>query len=235
MSNASSVTTAKQIRVVLFDLDGTLADTAPDLAYALNQTLEKHGRSPLPYEQIKPKVSHGASALIRLGFDITPDNDVFDSLLQDLLQIYSANIHRETTLFPGMDRVLQQLEQLGIAWGIVTNKPARFTDPLIKSMGLMERAACVVSGDTTANSKPHPEPILYGCELAGGHSPRECLYIGDAQRDIEAGLNAGTATLVALFGYLGFDDRPETWGADGTVDQPEQILEWLKAGCSSSE
>ncbi len=232
MSSVSSVTTAKQIRVVLFDLDGTLADTALDLAYALNQTLEQHGRSPLPYERIKPKVSHGASALIRLGFDITPDNKVFDSLLQDLLRIYSANIHRETVLFPGMDRVLQQLEQRGIAWGIVTNKPARFTDPLIKSMGLMDRAACVVSGDTTANSKPHPEPIIYGCKLAGGHNPKACLYIGDARRDIESGLNAGTATLVALFGYLEPDDQPETWGADGTVDRPEQILEWLEERCS---
>ncbi len=233
MSNTLSVTTAKQIRVVLFDLDGTLADTAPDLAYALNQTLEKHGRSPLPYEQIKPKVSHGASALIRLGFGLTSDNEGFDPLLQDLLQTYSANIHRETTLFPGMEAVLQQLEQQDIAWGIVTNKPARFTDPLIKSMGLMDRAACVVSGDTTANSKPHPEPILYGCKLAGGHNPRECLYVGDAQRDIESGINAGTATLVALFGYLGSDDQPETWGADGAVDHPEQILEWLDIGHSS--
>ena len=227
MRNPSSTTGANKIRVVLFDLDGTLADTAPDLAYALNQTLEKHGHPTLPYEQIKPKVSHGASALIRLGFNLTPDDAGFDSHLQELLQIYSANIHRETTLFPGMDNVLQQLEQQGIAWGIVTNKPSRFTDPLIKSMDLMDRAACVVSGDTTPNSKPHPEPILHACRLAGGHGPEECLYIGDAQRDIEAGINAGTATLVALFGYLGSDDHPKSWGADGCIEHPEQILKWL--------
>jgi len=233
MSNTSSTTSAKQIRVVLFDLDGTLADTAPDLAYALNQTLEKHGRPPLPYEQIKPKVSHGASALVRLGFNLTPDDENFSLLLQELLQIYSANIHHKTTLFPGMEKVLQQLEQQGIAWGIVTNKPARFTDPLIKSMGLMDRAACVVSGDTTANSKPHPEPILHGCRVAGGHTPKECLYIGDAERDIESGINAGTATLIALFGYLGSDDHPETWGADGSVENPLQILEWLNIEHSS--
>ncbi|MFC1602572.1 HAD family hydrolase [Pseudomonadota bacterium] len=227
MSNTSSTAAAQQIRVVLFDLDGTLADTAPDLAYALNQTLERHDLPPLPYEQIKPKVSHGASALIRLGFNLTPDDEGFDSLLQELLRIYAANVHRETSLFPGMEKVLHQLEQQGIAWGIVTNKPSRFTDPLIKSMGLMDRAACVVSGDTTANSKPHPEPILHGCMVAGGHSPQECLYIGDAQRDIESGINAGTATLVALFGYLGSDDHPETWGATDAVEHPEQILEWL--------
>jgi len=227
MSSASSTTAAKKVHIVLFDLDGTLADTAPDLAYALNQTLEKHGLPQLPYEQIKPKVSHGASALIRLGFNLTPDDEAFDPLLQELLQIYSANIHRETTLFSGMDKVLQQLEKQGIAWGIVTNKPSRFTDPLMKSMGLTDRASCIVSGDTTANSKPHPEPILHACKLAGGHSPEECLYIGDAERDIESGINAGTATLVALFGYLGSDDHPKTWGADGYVAHPEQILEWL--------
>jgi len=227
MSNTSSATVNKKIGIVLFDLDGTLADTAPDLAYALNQTLKKHNHPTLPYEQIKPKVSHGASALIRLGFNLTPDDQAFDPLLQELLQIYSANIHRETALFPGMESVLKQLEQRGIAWGIVTNKPSRFTDPLIKSMGLTDRAACIISGDTTANSKPHPEPILHACRVAGGHSPEECLYIGDAQRDIESGINAGTATLIALFGYLGSDDHPEKWGADASIEHPEQILEWL--------
>ncbi len=227
MSNHSSAPAKKRTGVVLFDLDGTLADTAPDLAYALNQTLKKHNHPALPYEQIKPKVSHGASALIRLGFNLTPDDEAFDPLLQELLQIYSANIHRETTLFPGMEPLLKQLEQRNIAWGVVTNKPSRFTDPLMQSMGLTDRAACIVSGDTTANSKPHPEPILYACRLAGGHSPEECLYIGDAQRDIESGINAGTATLVALFGYLGPEDHPEKWGADGSVEHPEQILAWL--------
>jgi len=229
-SSPPSATVTKKIRIVLFDLDGTLADTAPDLAYALNQTLTRHNHPALPYEQIKPKVSHGASALIRLGFNLTSDDKAFAPLLQELLQIYSANIHRETSLFPGMEKVLQQLEQRGIAWGIVTNKPSRFTDPLMKSMGLTGRAACIVSGDTTTNSKPHPEPILHACRLAGGHSPEECLYIGDAQRDIESGLNAGTATLVALFGYLGPDDHPRSWGADGYIEYPAQILEWLDGG-----
>ncbi len=226
-STLSATINRKAISVILFDLDGTLADTAPDLAYALNQTLKRHNHPPLPYDQIKPKVSHGASALIRLGFDLTPDDEAFAPLLQELLQIYSANIHRETALFPGMKEVLERLEQRGIAWGIVTNKPSRFTDPLMKSMGLADRAACIVSGDTTMNSKPHPEPILHACRLAGGHSPEACLYIGDAQRDIESGLAAGTATLVALFGYLGSDDHPEKWGADGYITHPKQILEWL--------
>lgn len=231
MSSTSPATINREaIRVILFDLDGTLADTAPDLAYALNQTLKRHNHPALPYDQIKPKVSHGASALIRLGFNLTPDDKAFAPLLQELLQCYSANIHRETRLFPGMEQLLEKLEQRGIAWGIVTNKPSRFTDPLMKSMGLTNRAACIVSGDTTMNSKPHPEPILHACRLAGGHSPEACLYIGDAERDIESGLNAGTATLVAMFGYLGPDDHPEQWGADGYIAHPEQILEWLDEG-----
>ncbi len=215
------------IRLVLFDLDGTLADTAPDLAYALNQTLKCHGRPPLPYAQIRPVVSHGASALIRLGFGLTTDDDAFAPLLQQLLQCYSANIHRETRLFPGMEPLLETLERRGIAWGVVTNKPARFTNPLMACMGLAERAACIVSGDTTRHRKPHPEPILHACRQAGGQEPKGALYIGDAQRDIESGLNAGTATLVALFGYLGPDDTPEQWGADGCITHPGQILEWL--------
>ena len=215
-----------RIRVVLFDLDGTFADTAPDLAYALNRTLELHGREPLPLEQIRPAASHGGIALIRLGFGLEPQDEGFASLRQEFLRFYREHLCRETALFPGMLQLLEELERRGIRWGIVTNKPARLTNPLMEQLGLNERAACIVSGDTTGNSKPHPEPILHACRLAGGR-PEECLYVGDAQRDIEAGRNAGTATLIALFGYLGEDDHPETWGADGAVAQPSEILEWL--------
>jgi phosphoglycolate phosphatase len=212
--------------VVLFDLDGTLADTAPDLANALNRTLQNHGKAPLTLEQIRPAVSHGAAALIRLGFGLQPDDDQFEPLRQELIGYYSEDLSSETTLFPGMDKVLEQLEECGLRWGIVTNKPARLTDPLMEQMGMDQRAACIVSGDTTANSKPHPEPILHACELAGG-TPQQCLYVGDAKRDIEAGHNAGTQTLVALFGYLGEEDHPETWQADAQIEQPSGILEWL--------
>lgn len=214
------------VSLVLFDLDGTLADTAPDLAYALNQTLLRHGRAPLPLEQIRPHVSHGGIALTCFGFDITPDHPEFPRYRQDLLATYQANLTRETTLFPGMAPVLEELQQASIGWGIVTNKPARLTDPLVAGLGLAERAACVVSGDTTAHSKPHPEPILHACRITGTQ-PAACLYVGDAERDIVAGRDAGTHTLAALFGYLGQDDRPQEWGADDMVSQPGEILDKL--------
>lgn len=225
--NDPATTATHTIRVVLFDLDGTLADTAPDLAAALNRTLGLHSRPPLPYSRIRPEVSHGAAALIQLGFGLTPEEEEFESLRQDLLRFYRTNIHRKTTLFPGMEKVLKQLETHNIRWGVVTNKPSSLTNPLMESMGLTGRAACIVSGDTTSNKKPHAEPILHACKLAGGHHPDECLYVGDARRDIESGRNAGAATLIALFGYLGNNDRPGEWGADGMVKRPEQILEWL--------
>jgi 2-phosphoglycolate phosphatase len=213
----------RPIHLVLFDLDGTLADTAPDLAYALNQTLEKHGRDPLPFEQIRPHVSHGGIALIRAGFGIEPEHPEFQQYREDLLDIYQQNIARETVLFPDMPQVLEQLEQHGIGWGIVTNKPAWLTDPLMQGMGLTHRAACIISGDTTPNSKPHPGPILYACESAG-ITPTACLYIGDAERDIVAGRDAGTATLTALFGYLDEKDQPDSWGADDCIAEPLDIL-----------
>ena len=230
MTNSTLPGTARfmdrPVRLVLFDLDGTLADTAPDLAYALNQTLIRHGRQALPFAKIRPHVSHGGIALIRAGFDIAPDHPEFQRYREDLLAVYLANITRETTLFQGMEPVLEQLEHQAIGWGVVTNKPAWLTDPLMEGLGLTQRAACIISGDTTPNSKPHPGPILHACKLAG-RAPHECLYIGDAERDIIAGRAAGTTTLTALFGYLDSHDRPDTWGADGTVATPGQVLEKL--------
>jgi 2-phosphoglycolate phosphatase len=216
----------RDIRLVLFDLDGTFADTAPDLAFALNRTLERHGRAPIPFDEIRPHVSHGGIALVRAGFKIEQDHPKFEEYRQDLLAIYRENIHRETVLFAGMDTVLERLEKEGIPWGIVTNKPSWLTDPLMEGINLSHRAACIVSGDTTANSKPHPGPILHACTLAR-ELPAQCLYVGDAERDIEAGRRAGTATLTALFGYLDEGDTPEAWGADDTVEHPLQILERL--------
>lgn len=216
----------RPVRLVLFDLDGTLADTAPDLAYALNQTLIRHGHAALPFERIRPHVSHGGVALIRAGFGIEPEHPEFQRYRQDLLDLYQAHITRETALFPGMPEVLEQLERHGVGWGVVTNKPAWLTDPLMAGMGLTPRAACIVSGDTTPHSKPHPGPILHACELAG-IQPRECLFIGDAERDIIAGRAAGTTTLTALFGYIDEQDRPDDWGADDSIASPRQILEKL--------
>ena len=211
---------------VLFDLDGTFADTAPDLAYALNRVLESNGREPKPFDAIRPHVSHGGMALIRFGFDMDPTETEFDGLRRSLLDVYQNNIARETRLFPGMLELIESLEQRDIPWGIVTNKPAWLTDPLMAELGFSERAHCIISGDTTAHAKPHPEPILHACRLLG-IDPADCWYLGDAQRDIDAGLAAGTRTLVAGFGYLAEQDDPLSWGADGIIEHPLETLDWL--------
>jgi 2-phosphoglycolate phosphatase len=222
------VTSSRSIKTVLFDLDGTLADTAPDLAYALNQVLIEQGRAPLLYETIRPVVSNGGVALTRLGFGLDSEHPDFPPLYQRLLEIYRANIARETTLFPGMAELLESIEQNGMNWGVVTNKPAWLTDPLMDALGLTERAACIVSGDTCTNRKPHPQSILHGCQLAGSAAP-DCVYIGDAQRDIEAGNRAGMRTIVALFGYIADNDQPQDWGADALHHTPADIQKWLNS------
>ena len=216
----------RAIRAVLFDLDGTFADTAPDLAYALNETLRRFGGEPLPFAAIRPHVSHGATALVRLGFGLEPGTEPFEVRRQVLLDVYEANLCRGTRPFDGIPQVLDVLEAHGLGWGIVTNKPAWLTDPLMAAMGFAPRAGCIVSGDTTPNRKPHPEPILHACALLSV-TPSACVYVGDAERDIEAGRRAGTATLAATFGYLQADEDPARWGADALVDDPRDLLAWL--------
>ena len=215
-----------QINTVLFDLDGTLLDTAPDLADALNTVLVENHREPLPYPTIRGVVSHGGMALIKLGFGLDEASPEFDPLRQRLLSIYRDNLSNRTRPFPGMTELLEQLEQSGLSWGVVTNKPGWLTEPLLQDLGLLERAACVVSGDTLNERKPHPAPMLHACEQAGSR-PENCVYIGDAQRDVEAGRNANMHTLVALFGYFMDDDRPHEWQADGVLEQPLDLLAWL--------
>jgi len=214
------------LRTILFDLDGTLADTAPDLAHALNAVLREQGRPALPFARIRPAVSHGASALIRLGFNIEPDDANFETLRLRLLDIYQQHLADQTILFPGVPELLAQIEQRGMNWGVITNKPAWLTEPLMDKLGLMQRAACIVSGDTTARRKPDPEPMLYACSKAGS-AVQECVYVGDAERDIEAGKRAGMKTLVALFGYIADGDKPHTWGADGMINAPQDVLAWM--------
>lgn len=223
----------REIELVLFDLDGTLADTASDLAYALNQTLAKHQQPELSFETIRPHVSNGSIALVQIGFNIDIEHPEFNQYRQDILDIYLANVCRETTLFPEMDTVIKTLESNNITWGIVTNKPAYLTDPLMEQMNLSSRAACIISGDTTAHSKPHPEPIFHACR-AVGIAPEKCLYVGDAERDIEAGRRAGTATLTALFGYIADHDTPEHWGADKMIKTPIELLHLLGINASHS-
>lgn len=216
----------RPVQAVLFDLDGTLADTAPDLAYALNQVLAEQGRAPLPYAAIRPEVSHGSQGLLRLGFGLEETDRAYAPLRLRLLDIYQANLARATRLFPGMEQVLTELEARAIAWGVVTNKPAWLTEPLLEALGLRARAACVVSGDTLPQRKPDPVPMLLACRQAGC-AAAACLYVGDAQRDVEAGRRAGMTTLVALYGYLGAADRPHDWGADGLITTALETLEWL--------
>ena len=214
------------IRTVLFDLDGTLADTALDLGYALNTLLQEHGKPALAHDVIRPVASHGAAGLIELGFAVARDTPRFIPLRERFLSIYKTNLTRATVLFPDVPALLDQLAARGLNWGIVTNKPAFLTNPLVEQLGLREDAVCVVSGDTTANRKPHPEPMLHACQLAGS-KPEECLYVGDAARDIEAGKAAGMRTVVALFGYIGVDDQPQNWGANGMIHQPLDVLDWI--------
>ncbi len=211
------------IECMLFDLDGTLADTAPDLANALNATLEHFGQPPLAFEKIRPVVSHGGIALISLGFGMHPDDPGFEERRQHLLQVYLDNICQSTRLFPGMDEVLQTLHEKNIPWGIVTNKPAWLTDPLMAALPMPCRTQVVISGDTCEHRKPHPQPLLLASERL--HTPPgQCLYIGDAQRDIQAGKAAGMHTACALFGYIQEQDRPLEWQADFSLEQPGDLL-----------
>ncbi len=217
--------THRSIRAVLFDLDGTLADTAPDLACALNRLLAERGQAPVPLAQTRPYTSSGARGLIGAGLGIGPDHPEYEALKMRFLDLYAENILVDTKLFPGMEALLGELEKRQLRWGIVTNKAARFTDPLITAMGLARRSSCTVSGDTTAHIKPHPEPLLHAARQIG-LEPTVCLYVGDDLRDIQAARAAGMPVLAAAFGYLG-DSDPRDWQADGVINHPSEILNFL--------
>lgn len=211
---------------VLFDLDGTLVDTAPDLGHALNLQLVKHGKPTLADAAIRPFASHGSKGLLGLGFGITPEDKNFIAMRDEYLDIYESVLTREPTLFDGMRAVLDGLTSQQLAWGIVTNKPGRFTVPLVESMRLDQEAVCVVSGDEAPQPKPSPETLFLACEKAKV-KPESCIYVGDAERDIEAGRAAGMKTVVALYGYIDETDEPLTWGADEAIHQPQDLLELL--------
>ena len=214
------------IRAVLFDLDGTLVDTAPDLGYALNLQRSRHGLPALADDIIRPQASHGARGLLGVGFDLHPDAPHYGIMREEFLQIYSENICRHSKLFPGILDLLGALEAKNLAWGVVTNKPARFTEPLMSILDLAERASCIVSGDTCPQCKPHPAPMLVAAEMCGVE-PAQCLYVGDAARDIEAATAAGMPALAAAWGYLDSADQPETWGAHAIIHTPSEILAYL--------
>jgi phosphoglycolate phosphatase len=211
---------------VLFDLDGTLLDTAPDLLAALDRAMQQHGFPPVNKERIRPYISYGARAMVRESLKAAYNDAMHTRILQTMLDHYQAHIAERTRLFRGMDEVLDTLESRGIIWGVVTNKRKRFTDPLMDALKLARRAACIVSGDTANNSKPHPEPVLLACRQAG-IDPSQCLYVGDSAHDIEAGKSAGMTTLIAMYGYLKPGDDVRDWGADGFINAPLEILPWL--------
>lgn len=214
-------------QALLLDLDGTLLDTAPDMANALNVLLVEEQRAPLPFAQIRPVVSHGSAGLIRLAFG-TPDDLERQRLVARFLAIYRAALAVHSQPFAGFTELLQQVRTSGLRWGIVTNKPAWLTDPLLAALRLDVQADCVISGDTTSERKPHPLPLLHAAQLIG-LSPEECVYVGDAERDIQSARAAGMASLVALWGYIADTDRPHEWQADDMIDWPEHLHEWLFA------
>jgi phosphoglycolate phosphatase len=210
---------------LLLDLDGTLLDTAPDMGGALNRLRGESGLEPLPAAMIRPVVSHGAMRLVKLGFP-QAEGDEFERLRLRFLELYSQFLAVDTQLFPGIEAVLAELEERAIPWGVVTNKPGWLTDPLMAALGLDRRAACVVSGDTVAERKPHPLPLLHAAEHIG-LAPSECLYVGDAERDIQAGRAAGMTTVVAAYGYISSDDELERWDPTGIVEHPLELLDWI--------
>jgi N-acetyl-D-muramate 6-phosphate phosphatase len=214
------------VSTILFDLDGTLVDTAPDLGYALNLQLKKHGKKPLSDAAVRPFASHGSRGLIGLGFGITPADNHFIAIRDEYLSIYDTVFTRSPVLLPGIAALLEVIENKNLRWGIVTNKPRRFTVPLIESMGLHKRAACVVSGDDAPQPKPSPATLLLACDKVGV-KPENCIYVGDAERDIQAGKAAGMKTVVALFGYIDVTDKPQAWGADALIQSPDELLNEL--------
>lgn len=214
------------MHAVLFDLDGTLVETAADLGYALNLQRERHGLPFLPDTVIRPYASHGSRGLLEIGFGLFPTDAQFEQMREEYLALYTEVMTRQPALFPGMSETLLQLEQQGLPWGIVTNKPRRFTMPIVDVLQLQERAAVVISGDDAAQPKPSPQTLLLACEKMQV-DPKNVLYLGDAERDVQAGNAAGMRTLVALFGYLGAEDQPQTWGADGLIQTPQALLGYL--------
>lgn len=213
------------VRAILFDLDGTLLDTAPDMVGALNALLHEHGRAPLPYDSVRSTVSHGAARVVKTGF---PEAGAADAaaLQRRFLEIYRGALSRGTRLFPGMPQVLESLAARHLKSGIVTNKPAWLTEPLLEELGLRARFACVVSGDTVAERKPHPLPLLHAAELVGV-APAECIYVGDAERDVQAAHAAGMLALVANYGYIEAHEDSAAWAGDAYLATALDLLAWL--------
>jgi 2-phosphoglycolate phosphatase len=219
------------MKTVLFDLDGTLVDTAHDLGLALNIQLERHGKTALSHDAIWPIASHGSRGLLALGFGITPNDADFEAKKTEYLDLYETVFTNKPILLPGIADLLEELDNLGVKWGIVTNKPRRFSVDLTKAVNmgdksLYERSACLLCGDDAPKPKPAPETLLMACKETST-KPSECIYVGDAERDVQAGRAAGMKTVVALFGYIAETDKPLEWNADILIKTPQDLLNYL--------
>ena len=212
-----------KVRAVLFDLDGTFADTAPDLGRALNRMRADRRLEPLSIETLRAHASSGARGRIKAGFGLAPGNEEYETLRLRFLALYEENLCVDTRVFDGMATLLDALERRDLRWGIVTNKAKRYTDPLLRELGFDARAACVVSGDSTPHVKPHPASLLKAAELLA-LGAADCLYVGDDIRDIQAARAAGMRFVAAGWGYLGEGGDPNAWGADAVLARPEEIL-----------
>jgi phosphoglycolate phosphatase len=213
------------IKAVLFDLDGTLLDTAPDFHESLNDLRAEENLAPLSFEIVRAQVSHGGHALVRLGFGVL-DPQAHEAMRMRLLNIYRQRLARHTKLFEGGDEMLQEIERRGLAWGIVTNKPGWLTDPLLVEVKLNARAKAVVSGDTLPERKPHPSPLLVAAKTLSV-APGDCVFVGDAERDCQAAQAAGMYSLIAGFGYIGDEDHADEWFQHGWLHTPLDLLAWL--------
>ena len=215
-----------QVSTIFFDLDGTLLDTAPDLADALNQLLIKYGRTPLPLEVIRPTVAQGARGLLANGFSFDQTQASFISLRDEFLSIYRSCLTNKTVYFDGVSEVLEHLDARKIPWGIVTNKPGWLARPLLNHFNLADRCRCFISGDQLANRKPHPEPLIYACKTIPVR-PKSALYVGDTEGDVQAAKAAGMLSIVATYGYLSADSQPKKWRADGLIKTPLELIDCL--------
>ena len=218
----SAAATGPRPAAVLFDLDGTLIDSAPDLAGACNDMRIERGLAALPYERLRAMVGSGARGMVGVGFGLTPDDAGYLELRDEFLRRYESRMTRQTQLFPAVTQLLAELEGAGIAWGIVTNKATRFAAPLVAALGLLPTAGALVCGDTTPHAKPHPEPLLEAARRLGV-PPATCVYVGDDRRDVDAGRAAGMRTVVAAWGYLGGGDPPAAWSADAIIERPGDL------------
>ena len=215
-----------RIKAVLFDLDGTLADTSADMTDALNILLAKYGKSTLEYEFVRNHTSRGSIAMIQLGFEDTLEEAHSIQLRKEFLQLYSENLYNHTKLFPGVDELLDTLDEAQIPWGIVTNKPGALAEPLVQELGIAFRAICMVSGDSLSRRKPDPDQLYHAANMLG-ISDQNTVYMGDDPRDVQAGKAAGMRTAVAAYGYIQDHEDPQQWGADIVLQRALHLKDWL--------